>query len=284
MQGACVAVLAVATGQKASGIKAFTHDDSIFAQGFADQVAHAVAGAMWRRKTELSEKQQLLKADMADVASGSVSVGQLGDGLASLLCRTFEAEATSVLMVDHESRSLRRVGYCDKHGTTADDDDGGEPPMMKMDQGICGYAISRPPQEYLPPSRGILRNNDVSASGVFDPATDHEVSRNPRSDEWEVSVHVSSIMVVPLLTGEGHAVGVLKVMNALREDGFTKDDQAIIAAAQDLACRQLTHVATYETSVTNSRKDREMLDVACELMQSPSLQACPNPKPDPTRP
>jgi AraC-like DNA-binding protein len=49
-------------------------------------------GAMWRRRTELNEKQQLLKADMADVASSSVSVGQLGDGLARLLCRTFQAE------------------------------------------------------------------------------------------------------------------------------------------------------------------------------------------------
>lgn len=37
---------------------------------------------------------------------------------------------------------------------------------------------------------------------------------------------------------------------------------------QHLACEQLVHVATYEAAVINSRKDREMMDVACQLMQA----------------
>ena len=37
--------------------------------------------------------------------------------------KVFNAEAASVLMVDHDSKSLRRVGYCDSHGTTPPEED-----------------------------------------------------------------------------------------------------------------------------------------------------------------
>ena len=137
-----------------------------------------MAGVQWRRRTECSERCALLQARLGSVASSSSTVGQLGDGLAALFCDTLDAEASSVLMADHESQVLRRVGYCDENGSTLEDDGAMEPPPSKLDQGICGFAISRAPGEYPKEDGGIISNNDVSASGVFDSSCDHEVAHS----------------------------------------------------------------------------------------------------------
>jgi len=202
----------------------------------------------------------------------SSTVGQLGDGLATLLCERFQAQACSVLMVDHDSWVLRRVGYSDHRGATANDDDDRGPPPIKLDQGICGFAITRPQAEYEKPEAGIIRNNDVSASGVFDKATDNEVGIGP-DGSWTTSVKVTSILVVPLRTSDGHSVGVLKLMNKGSPEGFSRQDQLTIQAAQNLACELMVHYSTYEAAIANAAKDREMMDVACSLMQAPTMDA-----------